>query len=428
MAALGWLAGTLAGRYIARWDHWVAFGLLVDHRRQDDLSRRWRGDDDEVDARFDRRSTSGSRIATSIDAAAAGHHAAAGAVAPWLALVLIGTITAPARRSVTRRACARPPARARARDPRRAGPHRHRDQHIDPGRLTASLARAHARSSPRCPRFATGCKGKPQAQRPARRTPARRPWLRLGQTRAAPDLVLPQGPARRRRRRRASSARADFEKLADARVSRASTRSSTAQTDNVFEIRQKTKDHPRLWATVTIEPCATTACRWSSTKWKEQEAESLKSPASSELKDPPDVDVGDGRRSQLARPADDLHVPARPRHAGSGADGGAYSFTDAYSLYYNDGMNQIRVVGEYKDDPRRRPRRSCEAGAARAISRRSRWRSWTSTRTPGDYFLIEILRGLASAFFAIVSVRTPFVELGLDALAVGHVGQREAAA
>jgi len=28
-----------------------------------------------------------------------------------------------------------------------------------------------------------------------------------------------------------------------------------------------------------------------------------------------------------------------------------YSFTDALALYYNDGVNQIRVVAEYKDDP-----------------------------------------------------------------------------
>jgi hypothetical protein len=27
------------------------------------------------------------------------------------------------------------------------------------------------------------------------------------------------------------------------------------------------------------------------------------------------------------------------------------AFSDAYALYYNDGVNQIRVVAEYKDDP-----------------------------------------------------------------------------
>ena len=32
-----------------------------------------------------------------------------------------------------------------------------------------------------------------------------------------------------------------------------------------------------------------------------------------------------------------------------GPDGGTYS--DAYALYYNDGVNEVRVVAEYKDDP-----------------------------------------------------------------------------
>jgi hypothetical protein len=26
-------------------------------------------------------------------------------------------------------------------------------------------------------------------------------------------------------------------------------------------------------------------------------------------------------------------------------------FTDAYIVYYNDGVNQIRVIASYKDDP-----------------------------------------------------------------------------
>src|SRR5512141_183316 len=29
MSTLGWLGGRWAGEYIARWDHWVAFGLLL---------------------------------------------------------------------------------------------------------------------------------------------------------------------------------------------------------------------------------------------------------------------------------------------------------------------------------------------------------------------------------------------------------------
>jgi hypothetical protein len=31
--------------------------------------------------------------------------------------------------------------------------------------------------------------------------------------------------------------------------------------------------------------------------------------------------------------------------------GGGYSFTDSYIAYYNDGVNQIRVIASYKGDP-----------------------------------------------------------------------------
>src|SRR5882672_6653632 len=48
MAALGWLAGTWAGPYIARWDHWVAFGLLmvIGGKMMIDGWRSGRSDDD----------------------------------------------------------------------------------------------------------------------------------------------------------------------------------------------------------------------------------------------------------------------------------------------------------------------------------------------------------------------------------------------
>jgi putative Mn2+ efflux pump MntP len=143
MAALGWLAGRWAGAYIARWDHWVAFGLLTaiggkmlldawrDHRRGDDAERsgsdagplgsmtRGRSGSDAGPLGSMTRGRSGSdagplgsmtrgrapppatiavhlglALATSIDAAAAGLTLPLVPVAPWLALVLIGGVTA----------------------------------------------------------------------------------------------------------------------------------------------------------------------------------------------------------------------------------------------------------------------------------------------------------------------------------------------
>jgi len=93
MAALGWVAGAWAGKYIARYDHWVAFGLLaiIGGRMIYEAIRG--GDDDEVEPGSFALYI-GLGIATSIDAAAAGITLPLVPVAPWLSLVLIGAITA----------------------------------------------------------------------------------------------------------------------------------------------------------------------------------------------------------------------------------------------------------------------------------------------------------------------------------------------
>ena len=91
MAALGWLAGHVAGRYIAAWDHWVAFVLLVlvgAHM----IVEAWRGDADE-----ERPGSAmlylGLAVATSIDAAAAGITLPQIPVEPALSLSIIGAVT-----------------------------------------------------------------------------------------------------------------------------------------------------------------------------------------------------------------------------------------------------------------------------------------------------------------------------------------------
>jgi putative Mn2+ efflux pump MntP len=92
MAALGWLAGNWAGQYIAAYQHWIAFGLLTAIGGKM-IFEALRGGDDERPP-----GTAavyiGLALATSIDAAAAGLTLPLLAIAPWLALVLIGAITA----------------------------------------------------------------------------------------------------------------------------------------------------------------------------------------------------------------------------------------------------------------------------------------------------------------------------------------------
>jgi putative Mn2+ efflux pump MntP len=93
MAALGWLAGLWAGPYIAAWDHWVAFGLLVAIGGKM-LVEGWRSDDAGEPPPGTMVLYVGLAIATSIDAAAAGITLPLVPAPPWLSLVLIGTITA----------------------------------------------------------------------------------------------------------------------------------------------------------------------------------------------------------------------------------------------------------------------------------------------------------------------------------------------
>jgi manganese efflux pump family protein len=94
MAALGWAAGATVGPYIARWDHWVAFALLVLIGAKM-LRDAIRGEADDAEAKQPTAMLYvGLGIATSIDAAAAGLTLPLVPVAPWISLTLIGAITA----------------------------------------------------------------------------------------------------------------------------------------------------------------------------------------------------------------------------------------------------------------------------------------------------------------------------------------------
>jgi putative Mn2+ efflux pump MntP len=93
MAALGWLAARWAGPYIAAWDHWVAFGLLVAIGGKMLLDALRGSGDDGPKAPATVLLALGLALATSIDAAAAGITLPLVPVAPWISLSLIGGIT-----------------------------------------------------------------------------------------------------------------------------------------------------------------------------------------------------------------------------------------------------------------------------------------------------------------------------------------------
>ena len=92
MAGLGWLLGDYGGRYVAAWDHWIAFGLLVAIGGKMLWESRHDGPDEPQ--RTGVLLYLGLAVATSIDAGAAGITLPLLGVAPWLALALIGGVTA----------------------------------------------------------------------------------------------------------------------------------------------------------------------------------------------------------------------------------------------------------------------------------------------------------------------------------------------
>lgn len=95
MSALGWLAGLWVGPYIARWDHWVAFVLLVGIGAKMLYEAARGGDEEAIEAAPPTAMLYfGLALATSIDAAAAGLTLPMLPVTPWISLTLIGVITA----------------------------------------------------------------------------------------------------------------------------------------------------------------------------------------------------------------------------------------------------------------------------------------------------------------------------------------------
>ena len=94
MSALGWLAGAWAGRYIARYDRYVAFGLLVLIGGKMLWEAIRGGPEEDADEATSVTTYVALALATSIDAAAAGITLPLVPVTPWVSLLLIGTITA----------------------------------------------------------------------------------------------------------------------------------------------------------------------------------------------------------------------------------------------------------------------------------------------------------------------------------------------
>jgi hypothetical protein len=190
-----------------------------------------------------------------------------------------------------------------------------------------------------------GCKDKPTKKAPPPNVGSAAAGSASG-PRAAPDLILPRADGTPPKKTTKAHTKEDYERLAKLEYP-GFTQEVRTVGEKVFEVRQKTKDHPRLWAVATIKHCFE-CLPMELDKWKAKEQE-LKAINLENLKDSKDVDWELGETTLNGQKLIYVYQVGTGHTPGEG--GGELAFTNSYIVYFNDGINEIRVVGTYKDDP-----------------------------------------------------------------------------
>jgi hypothetical protein len=190
-----------------------------------------------------------------------------------------------------------------------------------------------------------GCKDKPTKKAPPANVGSAGAGSGSG-PRPAPDLILPRADGTPPKKTAKPLERAEFEKLTQLEFP-GFTKEVRNVGDKAMEVRQKTKDHPRLWAVVNVQHCFD--CQpMELDKWKARQ-DALKASTLEVLKDSKDVDWELGETQINGQKI--IYVYQVGTGKADGEGGGQFSFTNSYLVYYNDGNNEIRVVASYKDDP-----------------------------------------------------------------------------
>lgn len=193
---------------------------------------------------------------------------------------------------------------------------------------------------------AAGCKDKPTRKAPPA-NPAEPTATPTAPGAPAPDLVLPHSAGGPPVKTTKPHTKADYEKLNEMTFPGFGKQERTLG-DKAFEVRQVTADHPRMWATITAQHCLD-CVPMELEKWKAK-TEDLKV-LLGPLKELPGVTFEVGQTHLNGAPVIYAYQVGEGSSDG-GAGGADRHFTNAMALYYNDGINQIRVVAEYKDDPK----------------------------------------------------------------------------
>ena len=191
-----------------------------------------------------------------------------------------------------------------------------------------------------CLVLVAGCKDKPTKKAPPPNVGS------AGSGHPAPDLLLPHGDGTPPPKTKNPLTKADYERLAKMTFT-GFEGSSRNLADNAFEIYQTTKDRPKLGAVITMQPCFQ-CVPMELDKWKAR-TEDLKVYLGP-LKDQPGIDFEVGQTALNGQPIIYTYQVGVAQAPG-GKGGPSTSYTNSFIAYYNDGVNQIRVLATYKDDP-----------------------------------------------------------------------------
>lgn len=212
----------------------------------------------------------------------------------------------------------------------------------------------------------SGCKGKPEHKAP----PAN---AHVGSavadgsngSRAAPDIALPHSDGSQIVKTTAKLDEPTLHKLQDMTFQGFTPHAHGYNAnDGMMEIQQRTPDHPMIWAVITVTSCADKTTMVGCLpievdQWRaEPRITELKKLLPPDLRGQPDTTFEVGLTQLDHTPmiytyqlGQSSSHPSTPVNPGSGFNPGGFSYTNAYFLYYNDGVNQIRVVAEFKDTP-----------------------------------------------------------------------------
>lgn len=190
--------------------------------------------------------------------------------------------------------------------------------------------------------LAGACRGKPQRQDPPKNVET------SAAGKVVPNLDLPAGPGTPPMKTTKPLVKADFERLSKSSYPGFAT-DVHAFNDKIVEVRHTTSNFdPKIRAIVTMEPCqyhAIADCRpLELDQWKADPK--LKEVIHERLRDRPDTDFEVGKTDLAGTPM--IYTYELGYYWPQDGKG---AYMNSYALYWNDGVNQIRVVAMWADDP-----------------------------------------------------------------------------